>query len=215
MAESQAGYEEELFTHFPTHLLRRRYSDRDEMNKGLRKLLLQMERNARNKIHDTSNIGGYHSDTKLLNSTESPIKALRQLITDAIVAYMNPLLAAECTRPPDNINLKFWGWGIVMRQGDMNQQHIHPDANISGVYYVSVPDQLRDVRPGQPHGCITFIDPRPRANSMRLPNQVSAHPLNPLPGDLIVFPSYYEHAVMPFKGPGERICIAFNARIAD
>jgi hypothetical protein len=28
---------------------------------------------------------------------------------------------------------------------------------------------------------------------------------------LVLFPSYYEHAVIPFRGPWVRICIAFNA----
>jgi Putative 2OG-Fe(II) oxygenase len=28
---------------------------------------------------------------------------------------------------------------------------------------------------------------------------------------MVVFPSYYEHCVIPFKGPGVRTCIAFNA----
>lgn len=213
MADAAPAFTEEVFTHFPTQLMRRRFSDRRDMNQALRRLLLEMEKSARNKIEGTSNIGGYHSDTRLLNRPEPAIAALRGLVTEAIVAFIKPLLETQCSRPPDDISLKLWGWGIVMREGDMNQQHMHPDAHVSGVYYVAVPDQLRDSRPGQPYGCIAFVDPRPRANTMRLPNQISAHPLNPLPGDLIVFPSYYEHAVMPFKGPGERICIAFNARI--
>jgi hypothetical protein len=33
----------------------------------------------------------------------------------------------------------------------------------------------------------------------------------PKPGLLILFPSYYEHAVIPFRGPGVRTCTAFNA----
>jgi uncharacterized protein (TIGR02466 family) len=213
MADPQAGFSEEMFTHFPTQLMRRRYGELPALNQPLRKLLLDMEKNARNKLVGTSNIGGYHSDTKLLNVQNSAIAQLRGMITEAIVAFVKPLLETQCARPPEDIGLKFWGWGIVMRAGDMNQQHMHPDANISGVYYVAVPEQLRKVTPGQPYGCITFVDPRPTANAMRLPNQIQAHPINPMPGDLILFPSYYEHAVMPFKGPGERICIAFNARI--
>ena len=214
MADAQAGFTEEVFTHFPTQLMRRRFDDSKGINGELRRLLLDMEKNARNKLDGTSNLGGYHSDTKLLNSQNSAIATLRGMITEAIVAFLNPLLQSQCSRPPEDIGLKFWGWGIVMREGDINQQHMHPDAHISGVYYVTVPEQLRRARPNQPYGCITFVDPRPTANAMRLPNQIQAHPFNPMPGDLILFPSYYEHAVMPFRGPGERICIAFNARIA-
>jgi Putative 2OG-Fe(II) oxygenase len=28
---------------------------------------------------------------------------------------------------------------------------------------------------------------------------------------MILFPAYYEHAVIPFRGTGVRTCIAFNA----
>lgn len=212
MAEPQAAYSDELFTHFPTQLMRRRHGN-SPLNRELRDLLLHMERTARNKLEGTSNLGGYHSDTKLLNVQNTAIATLRNMITEAIVAFIKPMLESQCARPPEDIALKFWGWGIVMREGDINQQHMHPDAHISGVYYVAVPEQLRNARPNQPYGCITFVDPRPTANAMRLPNQIQAHPFNPLPGDMILFPSYYEHAVMPFRGPGERICIAFNARI--
>jgi len=30
---------------------------------------------------------------------------------------------------------------------------------------------------------------------------------------LILFPSHCEHAVIPFRGSGVRICIAFNANV--
>ena len=35
----------------------------------------------------------------------------------------------------------------------------------------------------------------------------------PSAGSLVIFPSYVTHAVNPFRGPGERISIAFNARL--
>jgi hypothetical protein len=38
--------------------------------------------------------------------------------------------------------------------------------------------------------------------------------VTPLPGDMIVFPSWLEHSVSAFRGPGERICISFNAKLA-
>jgi hypothetical protein len=67
---------------------------------------------------------------------------------------------------------------------------------------------------GQTHGYISFVDPRPRADCLRLPNQHSAHAINPTPGDMVLFPSYYEHSGAPFMGPGVRICIAFNGKLS-
>jgi len=35
-----------------------------------------------------------------------------------------------------------------------------------------------------------------------------------MPGDMLLFPSWLEHSVSAFQGPGERISIAFNAKLA-
>ena len=46
----------------------------------------------------------------------------------------------------------------------------------------------------------------------RLPNQNTDITVPPQPGQMILFPSYYEHFVLPFRGPGVRTCVAFNAQ---
>src|SRR5262245_46373706 len=51
-------------------------------------------------------------------------------------------------------------------------------------------------------GAIMFVDPRPRAHMNRVPDQTTEITILPKPGLLILFPSYYEHAVIPFRGPG-------------
>ena len=213
MTENTA-FEDEVVNHFPTTFMRRRHADTDGLNKQLRELFLGIEKRERNKLVGTSNLGGFHSDTKLLANKDEAIVTLRQMITEGIFAFLGPLIDNECSAPPEGVNLRLWGWCVVMREGDFNHQHIHPDANLSGVYYVATPKVMQDSSTDQPYGCISFIDPRPRADAMRLPNQASAHAINPEAGDLIIFPSYYEHSVAPFKGDGVRICIAFNARLA-
>ena len=88
---------------------------------------------------------------------------------------------------------------------------MHPNANISGVYYIAAPPvTLAD---DSEDGKISFFDPRPRANMNALANQFTRRFVAPVPGDLVVFPSWLEHSVAPFEGAGERICIAFNARL--
>jgi hypothetical protein len=37
--------------------------------------------------------------------------------------------------------------------------------------------------------------------------------LAPMPGDMILFPSWLEHSVSAFRQPGERISIAFSAKL--
>lgn len=209
---SAPPFQDETARHFPTLFMRRRFADAAALNRELAALLLDMEERAFNKRAGTSNVGGYHTDTKLLHRNAASIHTLRQMIGAAIGAYLPQLVQAECSAPPENLRLTIWGWGLVMREGDFNQMHIHPDAHVSGVYYVAVPEAMAQSRPDQPYGQISFVDPRVRASAMRLPNQVSAHAVNPQAGDMILFPSFYEHGVTPFKGPGTRICVAFNAK---
>jgi hypothetical protein len=47
----------------------------------------------------------------------------------------------------------------------------------------------------------------------QLPRQITRQSAAPVPGDLVLFPSWLEHSVPSFQGPGERICIAFNAAL--
>ena len=134
---------------------------------------------------------------------------MRELAQHGLDDYLPKLLAANCHVPPPRPAMRLWAWGINMRAGDINFQHVHPDAKVSGVYYVSVPPLPAGSAPEE--GAIMFVDPRPRAHMNRLPNQTTEIIVAPTPGMLILFPSYYEHAVIPFRGPGVRTCIAFNA----
>jgi uncharacterized protein (TIGR02466 family) len=211
---AKTAFKDEVANHFPTTFMRRRHQGTADLNSRLHSYLLALEKRERNKLAGTSNVGGFHGDTKLLSGTDGAIVELRQMIFDGVLAYVGALINNECAAPPEDPNLRLWGWCVIMREGDYNHQHMHPESNISGVYYVTMPKVMQNNTAGQPQGCISFVDPRPRANSMRLPNQHSAHAINPEAGDLVLFPSYYEHSVTPFKGPGVRICIAFNAKLA-
>ena len=107
-----------------------------------------------------------------------------------------------------------WGWGINMREGDINTQHVHPNAKASGCYYISMPPATQKPRnPLKPDGAFIFTDPRPRANMNRVPGQATDITIPPKPGQMLLFPSYYEHFVLPFRGQGVRQCIAFNLQI--
>jgi hypothetical protein len=54
------------------------------------------------------------------------------------------------------------GWGAILREGNTQGIHIHPYANISGVYYVAAPPGALEA--SRDSGKISFYDPRPRAN---------------------------------------------------
>jgi uncharacterized protein (TIGR02466 family) len=201
----------EIDVQFPTLLMTRVYEDVTALNTSLGALILKLERDARNVADETSNIGGFHSDSKLMNRSEPEIVILRDMIGIAVKDYMDKYFAANCTESPKDLKVRMWGWGINMREGDINTQHVHPDAKVSGVYYPVIPPGQTGGSKSKPGGSIMFVDPRPRAHMNQVGNQIIEIVVPPVPGMMVVFPSYYEHYVVPFKGPGVRTCIAFNA----
>jgi uncharacterized protein (TIGR02466 family) len=196
---------------FSTLLMVRQYSEVEDLNAGLGALVLRLEKDTRNVADETSNVGGYHSDSKLMNRSEPEIAVLREMISIALKEYMERFLKDNCFAPPSDLKIRMWGWAINMREGDANNQHVHPDAKISGVYYPVIPKDQGGGSKSLPGGSIIFCDPRPRAHMNRVANQITETVVEPVPGLMVLFPSYYEHAVIPFKGAGIRTCIAFNA----
>ena len=166
-------------SHFPTVFMFREYEGGDALNRKLEELMLRLEKETTNIASRTTNIGGYHSETNLFSRPEPEVTALRDLVQQAVDDYVPKFLAANCHVPPANLKMRVWGWGINMRAGDINFQHVHPDAKVSGVYYVSVPP----LPPGSSteEGAIMFVDPRPRAHMNRVPNQTTEITLTPGP----------------------------------
>jgi hypothetical protein len=95
---------------------------------------------------------------------------------------------------PEDLRLNLFGWMNANPMGGHNAPHTHPGAHWSAVYYVSPPDFEEGSS-----GMIEFLDPR-----MELP-------LRPTAGELILFPSYLVHWVLPNQSDAERVTIAFNA----
>lgn len=201
----------EVEVQFPTLLMTRLYDDVKELNTALGALINKLEKEARNVADETSNVGGFHSDSKLMNRSEPEIIILRDMIGVAMKEYMDRYFKANCAEPPTGLKINMWGWGINMREGDINTQHVHADAKVSGVYYPIIPTGQGGGSKSKPGGAIMFCDPRPRAHMNQVGNQITEIVVPPVPGMMVLFPSYYEHCVIPFKGPGVRTCIAFNA----
>ena len=201
---------------FPTTLMKRGLPDMVKHNGSLASMILALEKSQPNANPGTSTKGGFQTSEDLLSSkhpqaANPALVALKRHIGDAVQEYAGILIPQECARKPPNLNFALWGWGVILRQGNWQGHHVHPGANISGVYYIEAPAiTLED---GCDDGKISFFDPRARANMVQLPTQKTRHMEAPVPGEIVVFPSWLEHSVAPFGCAGERICIAFNARL--
>jgi len=207
---------DEIVSLFPTTLLKRRLAGMAEHNLRLAAIIRELEQSQPNANSGTSTKGGYQTAEDLLTSEHAAahdpaMMALKRHVGEAVQDYAGLLIRQECARTPQGVNFSLWGWGVILRAGNWQGHHVHAGANISGVYYVAAPPAA--LAEGGDEGKISFFDPRPRANMAQLLTQKTRHAEAPVPGDMVIFPSWLEHSVAPFQGEGERICIAFNVRL--
>ncbi|SMF60692.1 conserved hypothetical protein [Tistlia consotensis] len=199
---------QDLLLAFPTPMLKAQMPGAEQVNPGLRELILQRERDDPGVLR--SNVGGWHSRDDLLNWPGREIEALKGWITHGVQRL------TETTYGGDARGLRFDldgdAWANVLRDGGYNKLHNHIGCSWSGVYYVSLGERRADV-PG--NGQIEFLDPRFGVDAVELPGRPfgGSYVIDPEPGMLVIFPSWLYHYVNPFHGSGERITVAFNIRV--
>ena len=96
----------------------------------------------------------------------------------------------------DKKSMRLSGWAVILKKGGFQKRHIHPEAKVSGVLYLSVPKETSS--PDMDEGNLLFSTLKPMA-------------VSPIAGQVVIFPSYMPHETIPQESSDERICIAFNA----
>ncbi len=190
--------------------------DRLQSAEGLRILRssieAEMARDA--KGVSISNVGGWHSNTRMLEWGGEAAKAL---------VFKAMTLADERTLDIKSTEESRFGWipemwANVSRKGSSNQYHTHPGSYWSAVAYID------DGYDGDDNpalgGELQLLDPRAPLTQMAAPDlrllDDTGNPLSPeisvrpQSGMIVLFPSWLQHAVRPFHGEGTRISIAIN-----
>ena len=90
-------------------------------------------------------------------------------------------------------------WALISTGHGYNTPHIHPKGWLSGVVYVSGPDEIGD--DGYPIGALRIGPPTAVESPEAWPKLAVA----PRPGTLILFPSYFSHWTLPIGKPELRI----------
>jgi uncharacterized protein (TIGR02466 family) len=198
--------ERDLVLAFATPLAHIMVEEEAALSPALKRAIL--ERAAADPGQVRSNVGGWHSKDDLLSWPEPEVLALRRNLEQAV----NHMTALATRTPRFEASYRFAAWANVCRQGNYHKPHNHPDYHWSGVYYV----ETGGSDPERPHsGTFEVQDPRPFTEMVSLPGNPYGRTmvLKPEPGLLFLFPSWLYHWVNPFTGTGERISIAFNARL--
>jgi len=113
-------------------------------------------------------------------------------------------------------------WFQIANQGSHHDVHTHGNCSWSGVYCLQVDDDApRQAHPllGATNGVTRFYGPHFNhlgGAHMDFGNaylQAAHLDVEPLPGQLVVFPSWLPHQAMPYDGETDRIIVSFNASV--
>ncbi len=216
-----SGSDAEIVSWFATPIVSTSLPDWERLNRELVPLFLDKERAGdqfRHEMHIPTQIGPvFESRFDLFEWPDAPIQALAREVHNVLfhlVARMNEYGDQEMAR----LTFYYDSWFHVTRAGGYQSIHYHPRASWSGIYAVQPGDPV-DARPES--GQVKFYDPRGAVfmhvdpGNERLGPQYTATPvyLQHRPGQLVIFPSWLMHEVLPYMGRSERIVVAFNAWI--
>lgn len=157
-----------------------------------------------------SNVAGWHSDGNIFKRTEAPIVEVCKRYVAASKPTIERYVAKEAL---GNKTLELEGWVNVNPVHAYNQIHTHERFDLSGVYYVKVPERSENNS-----GVIQFLNPSYRGGPYSdLFNAMNPQvfTFQPSEGRMLIFPSAMPHWVTPNREEEDRISIAFNLRLKD
>lgn len=192
--------------------------DAQPLNAQLRELFLSREAEGARYANPLPSLkqqaGVFESDFELFSWPEPCVQKLRQFCWTALgqaIMALNGYTAEDMSR----LQIFSHTWFHVTRHGGFTILHTHPMASWSGVYCVD-PGETPEDRPES--GLLRFHNPHHYSNYFTDAGNVKLKPpyhhgtwsVKFRPGQLILFPSWLQHEVMPFYGNDERITVAFN-----
>ena len=167
------GWQPNIFTLWPTILVRRTFSDCETQNPALISLVEDMEQ-------QTDQLTASHwRDGTLFEVEHDAIQWLKAGIDETIRGYF------------DRVGMDYGiGWTIaawpnINRRGDYHAPHNHAWSYLSGTYYVKVPEPAQGAGPaGRASSAgISFYDPRAVVNMLPAGGDDPEYRLRPDPGN--------------------------------
>ena len=188
---------------FSTPIITYRVKDHKTLNEGLKQSILTAERGYSSTRR--SNIGGWRSENNLLDWQGAEVK----LFDDEIQNAISQVIASTSGEQAFSGYLKVNAWANLLRKGNYNSIHNHPESAWSGVYYVDA-GSIDVANPLS--GVLELLDPRPFVEMVAVPGSPFGRPvrIEAENGLMVFFPSWLYHHVHPYTGTNERIAIAFN-----
>ena len=184
------------------------YENLEQFNRALNKALNQFHLSAQQPSDQTlTGGGGTQSIAAILDREVKEIQGLRKSLEKAARLYISQL--------PDNADHPLLGrkaekysfsgsFSIRLRDQGFHFNHTHPEGWISGCYYVSLPDVVKEGKSQQ--GWIKFGE-----SPLSLGNkEVIGKIIQPKEGIVAFFPSYMFHGTIPFSSSQRRTTLPMD-----
>jgi len=178
----------------------------EKFNAELCAILDRMHPRTREHI-DQSLRGGTQTPDHLFGAGHGLVDRLERRIAEALDDYIRGM------RGPDDhplVSRRARGfdyagsWSSRLTNCGFHVNHVHPAGWISSCYYAGVPKVTQDAKSRQ--GWIKFGEP---AADLALSDPIK-RAIQPVPGRLVLFPSYMWHGTIPFEDDAVRTTIAFD-----
>ena len=169
-------------------------------NRKLEKDIYKLKENDKNGVQ-LSNNGGWHSEIQYDD------------ISDIFQPLINKfgLILSNLPFSPSISKIESLGiWANINERYSYNKAHTHPQCDISGVYYVKVPEgdcgklMFADPRQSYTYGNRFFVERYTGGESTGR---------DPIEGNMYLFPSSLEHSVLTNNVDEDRISISFNMTV--
>jgi tetratricopeptide (TPR) repeat protein len=181
------------------------FSSMASFNAELENYLGRFQGDRREHLNQTLR-GGTRAALRPFGAGHELAERLKLRIDEAIARYIGNMRNAGDHPFTGRRRGKFvfaGSWSSRITDCGYHLNHIHSGGWISSAYYVAVPDVSRNdpqgghLKFGEPPWDIGLKDPVRRT-------------VQPVPGRLVLFPSYMWHGTIPFQGPQSRTTIAFD-----
>lgn len=156
-----------------------------------------------------SNFGGYQSKAMNFQVIVDYYPEMKKML-DLITFSVNELVNKDDYLAISN------AWININKSGDYNTHHAHPISVISGSFYVSIPEEVKDAEAKIEFRRSREFDDYNMTNHLSDMDDIfkwSQMWYRPKNGDVVLFPSYLTHGVSPHFTNEDRISIAFNTMV--
>lgn len=147
---------------------------------------------------------GYQTEENIFSKPAGNLAKLADLIKAEMAAYRQAHGNQNCAfiqAWPQTTNLE--GWHVRLLKSGHQESHIHVNRWLSGVFYLKLPQALKEGEGAIEFSLHGFDYPI-------LKDDIPRFQLAPEKGQLILFPASLFHRTLPFSADDDRLSIAFD-----